>query len=90
MDAARPFILHAYGGVYIDMDTECLHPVDLFLEDHDLVFQLEDYGNKSLVNSAIAGAPNLYFWEVWQQVIAERYDLGVFGLETMSNMYRLI
>jgi mannosyltransferase OCH1-like enzyme len=22
-DAIRPFILHAHGGVYLDLDTEC-------------------------------------------------------------------
>lgn len=72
VDAVRPFLMHAFGGVYIDLDTECLQPVDPFLEGHDLVFQMEDFGEKSLVNSAIAGAPGLYFWEIWQQIIAER------------------
>ena len=72
VDAVRPFLMHAFGGVYIDLDTECLQPVDPFLQEHDLVFQMEDFGEKSLVNSAIAGAPGLYFWEIWQQIIAER------------------
>ena len=64
--------MHAFGGVYIDLDVECLQPVDPFLQDHELVFQLEDFGEKSLVNSAISGAPGLHFWEIWQRVIANR------------------
>lgn len=72
VDAVRPFLMHTYGGVYIDLDTECVHAVEPFLLDHDLVFQMEDFGLKSLVNSAIAGAPGLYFWEVWQHIIADR------------------
>lgn len=64
--------MHAFGGVYIDVDVECLQPVDGFLEDHELVFQEEDFGQKSLVNSAIAGVPGHHFWTVWQQVIHSR------------------
>lgn len=77
--------MHAYGGVYIDLDTECLQPVEPFLEEHDLVFQLEDFGTKSLVNSAIAGAPKLYFWELWQQVIAGRYGSAGFTSHSLSR-----
>ena len=72
VDAVRPFIMHAYGGVYIDVDVECLQPVDGFLEDHELVFQEEDFGYKSLVNSAIAGVPGHNFWLIWQQIIYQR------------------
>lgn len=86
VDAVRPFLMHAFGGVYIDLDTECIQPVESFLDGHDLAFQMEDFGAKSLVNSVIAGLPGLYFWEVWQHVIAERYGL-VSSLETNRVLY---
>ena len=31
-DALRPFILHAYGGVYLDLDTECFQPIGRSLQ----------------------------------------------------------
>jgi mannosyltransferase OCH1-like enzyme len=36
-DAIRYFILHHYGGFYIDMDVECLKPIDDLLEGFELV-----------------------------------------------------
>lgn len=72
VDAIRPFILETYGGVYIDLDIECLRPIDAFLQGHELVFQEEDLGLTSLVNSAIAGCPSLYFWTNWQQTLLKR------------------
>ncbi|MHC5717413.1 MAG: glycosyltransferase family 32 protein [Nostoc sp.] len=36
-DAIRYFILHHYGGFYIDMDIECLKPLDDLLADFELV-----------------------------------------------------
>lgn len=37
-DAARIFYLHKYGGIYYDIDTECLKPHD------DLLQEVEDFG----------------------------------------------
>lgn len=37
-DAARIFYLHKYGGIYYDVDTECLKPHDPLLE------QVDDFG----------------------------------------------
>jgi len=36
-DAIRYFILYHYGGFYIDMDIECLKPIDNLLADFELV-----------------------------------------------------
>jgi len=36
-DAIRYFILHYYGGFYLDMDVECLKPIDDLLGDFELV-----------------------------------------------------
>lgn len=35
-DAARCFILHAFGGVYADFDTVCVRPMDDFISINDL------------------------------------------------------
>lgn len=37
VDAAKYFLLHARGGFYTDMDTECVRPLDDALRAHDLV-----------------------------------------------------
>jgi len=36
-DAIRYFILYHYGGFYLDMDVECLKPLDDLLADFELV-----------------------------------------------------
>lgn len=41
VDAVRYFILLHYGGVFIDLDFECLQPLDEFLQDKGLVIGLE-------------------------------------------------
>jgi inositol phosphorylceramide mannosyltransferase catalytic subunit len=40
-DAVRYFILHAYGGMYVDLDFECLKPIEPLLRDHECVLGLE-------------------------------------------------
>ena len=39
-DAARPFILHKLGGVYLDLDVQCLREMDASLKGHDAIFQV--------------------------------------------------
>lgn len=41
VDAVRYFILLKYGGVYIDLDFECLKPIDALLADEQCVLCLE-------------------------------------------------
>ena len=38
-DFARYMVVHAYGGMYLDTDIECIWPVDPFLSGYDLVLQ---------------------------------------------------
>lgn len=40
-DAVRYFILYHYGGVYVDLDFECLRPIEKLLSEHSLVLGLE-------------------------------------------------
>ena len=39
-DAVRPFIMHKFGGVYLDIDTECFCSMDESLQNHSLIFQV--------------------------------------------------
>jgi inositol phosphorylceramide mannosyltransferase catalytic subunit len=40
-DAIRYLVLHQLGGVYADMDYECLQPLDPLLEHHSAIIGLE-------------------------------------------------
>jgi len=74
-DAVRYFILHHYGGVYVDLDFECLRDMGPFVAGSDLVFGLEplehirrqsrpDRPVKRIVcNAWMASGPGHPFWE---------------------------
>ena len=63
-DAIRYFILHYYGGFYIDMDIESLKPIDDLLEDYELVVSKLIDINNAIIGS-IPGHP------LWLQVFEE-------------------
>jgi len=58
-DAIRYFILHKYGGLYADMDVECLQPFDDLLAEKKFVIgyeskeQARDLGMKSVISNAL-------------------------------------
>lgn len=39
-DSLRAFLLHAFGGVYLDLDTECFRPMDDSLTGGEQTFQI--------------------------------------------------
>jgi mannosyltransferase OCH1-like enzyme len=41
VDAVRYFILYTFGGLYVDLDFECLRSLDLLLSKHECLFGLE-------------------------------------------------
>ena len=45
VDAVRYFILLTHGGVYIDLDMECLAPIDELLSRGELCFSLEAHAD---------------------------------------------
>ncbi len=51
-DVARYFILHKEGGIYADMDIECLLPLDQFLDNHILLGR-ETLGDLKYVECAL-------------------------------------
>lgn len=83
VDAARYFILYHYGGVYADLDTECLRPLDELLEGRRMMVGLEPERHlqqpaaqiagleRLLCNAIMASAPGQPFWEhVQRQLVA--------------------
>ncbi len=82
-DAARYFILHHFGGVYADLDAECLRPLDPLVdgtqivaalepEQHLRIHQSQGYPLDHIVcNAVIASPPGHPFWEhVFKQLVA--------------------
>jgi len=81
-DVITYFILHHYGGVYADLDFECLRPIEPLLEGKQLLFGLEpkehlclqrvvDRGfDKIVAHGFIASVPGHLFWEhVFKQLV---------------------
>jgi mannosyltransferase OCH1-like enzyme len=57
-DLWRYLIINKYGGVYADLDTVCIDPIDSWLKDgYDAVFCLDD-DMKSYAQLAFASVPN--------------------------------
>ena len=89
VDAARCFILHYYGGVYADLDVECLRPIDALLEGKHLVLGLEpeahlqqdiviQSGLKQIISNALmASQPGDPFWQhAFLELVASHRQAG--------------
>lgn len=83
VDAVRYFLLYHYGGVYIDMDFECLRPLGPLLAEKQLVLGIEPQEhaarqisgknalNQIVCNAFMASVPGHPFWDhVFKQLIA--------------------
>lgn len=85
-DAVRYLILDHFGGVYADLDYECLRPMDPLLEDRELVFGLEpdqhlefeDAQKRELTrlicNAWMASVPGHPFWNHLLKKLVEYHD----------------
>jgi glycosyltransferase involved in cell wall biosynthesis len=86
VDAVRYFWLYYYGGVYIDLDFECLSPIDSLVAEQSLVLSLEPQTHtlENLTASArklseilspawMATVARHPFWEhLWQHLVASK------------------
>jgi len=76
VDAARYLLLHRHGGVYADLDFECLRPIGPLLESRTLVLGAEPDGHEApplvrprpagfrlVCNAFLASTPRHPFWE---------------------------
>lgn len=65
VDAMRYFYLYLYGGIYADMDTECLKPLDDLTACNGVVLarmgQDNDFAH-SIPNAIMASSPRCEFW----------------------------
>tara|TARA_B100000586_G_scaffold265534_1_gene237361 strand:- start:1109 stop:1852 length:744 start_codon:yes stop_codon:yes gene_type:complete len=102
-DAVRYFILYHYGGLYVDLDFECLQPMSSIMSDnHALFFGAEPmihsqrlYGLDQLVCNALMGSvPGHSFWpHVFNQLKEnqnKRHTIeatGPFMLQDAVNTY---
>lgn len=66
-DAGRYFILHRYGGVYVDLDMDAVRPMDAWTwyspclvseENYEHVFVVREQKATNVMNGFIAAAPN--------------------------------
>jgi len=96
VDAARSFILHAYGGLYADMDYYCYKKLEL-PEDGKAILVASNMGEEIVQNSLMASPRGHEFWKLTFKAMAdfnkehpvkpEREKEGVFVLEaTGPNM----
>ncbi len=73
-DAVRYFFLYQFGGLYADMDTECLRPVDPLFESGDVWLGRmgSDRGfSQSIPNAIMASRPLQEFWLLAIQLLVE-------------------
>ena len=81
VDMVRYLILHHYGGVYADMDFECVRPIrDAVIDHNNKPIVLGRMGDDetfehSLPNALMASAPGHPFWlDVVDMIHARRND----------------
>ena len=85
-DAIRYFILNHYGGLYVDLDFECLKKFDPLTKKYSLILGCEPESHTEkkrpqergfttiICNALMASVPKHLFWEeVFQQLINFRY-----------------
>jgi len=83
VDAARYFLLHRHGGLYVDLDFESLRPIDPLLSGCEVVLGCEPPAHVGLdaprargldriiCNALMASTPGHPFWEhVFELLIA--------------------
>ena len=84
-DAIRYFLLHYYGGLYVDLDYECLKNIEPLLDDYDIVFSYvgEDRSfERSVSNAIMASVKGNSFWLHVIEELAKRKNLNVVELST--------
>jgi len=75
VDAVRCFFLYTHGGLYADLDVECLKPLDEVLSAGDVVLGRmgSDPDNvHSIPNAIMASKPRQEFWLLMMGLLEER------------------
>lgn len=77
VDAVRMFFLYRFGGVYADMDTECLKPLDPQLTMGDALFGrmgLDTGFEHSIPNAMMASKPRHLIWLLAISMMMDKYE----------------
>lgn len=96
-DALRYFVLHLYGGIYIDLDDACKRPLDALLKLPAFVRKTEPTGVSNDVMGTVPGHP--FFLKVIQSLkqydknwllpyVTIMYSTGPLFLSAMLKEYR--
>lgn len=97
-DAVRYFFLYKFGGVYVDMDTECLKPLDPLLEVSDVVLGRMGTNaafDHSIPNAIMMSKPRQEFWLLVMSLMLSQvgkhdqpeYVTGPVVLKTAHDLY---
>eukprot|EP00930_Biecheleria_cincta_P055600 TRINITY_DN41911_c0_g1_i1.p1 TRINITY_DN41911_c0_g1~~TRINITY_DN41911_c0_g1_i1.p1 ORF type:complete len:316 (-),score=50.77 TRINITY_DN41911_c0_g1_i1:223-1170(-) len=70
VDAARSFILHAYGGLYADMDYYCYKKLEI-PEDGKAILVASNMGDEIVQNSLMASPRGHPFWKLTFKAMAD-------------------
>lgn len=78
-DAIRLFFLYSFGGIYADLDVECIRPLDDLLRVGDVL--IGRMGNDatfehSISNAVMASKPKQIFWLLAIAMAIERFMAG--------------
>jgi len=94
-DAIRPLFLFFYGGVYADVDTECLRPLSRMPSWGDVILGRMGQDLRfahSIPNAIMASKPFQLFWLLFIAMIAEKVesfekdeDIGKAGPELLTG-----
>ena len=77
VDAVRPFFLFLYGGVYADIDTECLRPLYMFTHSGDVILGqmgADLNAGHSIPNAIMASKPFQLFWLLVIALMIEKVE----------------
>lgn len=97
-DAVRYFFLYFHGGIYADMDVECLRPLNDILKRGDVLvgrMGSDPHHAHSIPNAIMASKPRQEFWllviglliETAKQGGAPEYVTGPVALKSAVDLY---
>ncbi|MDH3605103.1 MAG: glycosyltransferase, partial [Candidatus Tectomicrobia bacterium] len=81
-DAVRYFILHRYGGLYVDMDIENLKPVDDLVDARDLLLSENATGYTNAIMGSVPGHP---LWPLVCETMVQRCERPPFSLTKLGR-----
>jgi len=74
-DLARLQILHAYGGIYLDIDVICVRALRPLLEFSCVLGQQSAQRSRGLCNAVILAEPGAFFLQKWLEGFDARTSL---------------